>query len=201
MKAEAKAHTVKVVIKSVGEAAASDLEYGTKAMAAVGNAALHDAATFMPVLSGLAPQFLPQLASNLVGQGPAGLANVLGNLASAIGGALVGNSAIGVAGPPLLASRVANLLPDNLLQSLAGVVTPAGGLSPAAGGLDQLIQNMPPQALDMIVNFLAGEWRAWQARAVKGREGGERKGDGARRGVSRRNGLWQLQVPCITTLT
>jgi len=150
MKARAKKHTVKVVVKSVGEAAASDMAYGAKAVATISNAALNDASTFAPILSSLAPTFLPQLAS-VASLGPAGLAGVLGNLAQSIGGALLGNSNIGVAGPDLLASRVVSMLPNDLLSSLvdAGGV---GGLSPA--GLDSFIQNIPPQVLESIVAYL-----------------------------------------------
>lgn len=151
MKAHAKKHTVKVVVKSVGEAAASNLAHGTKAAAAIGNAALNDAATFAPILNGLAPAFLPQLAS-VASLGPAGLAGVLGNLAQSIGGALLGNNNIGVAGPDLLASRVASMLPNDLLSSLLDGAS-AGGLAPA--GLETLIGNMPPQVLEAIGNYLA----------------------------------------------
>jgi hypothetical protein len=152
MKAHAKSHTLKVVVKSVGEAAASNLAHGAKAAAAVGAAALNDAATFAPILSGLAPTFLPQLAS-VATAGPAGLVNVLGNLAQSIGGALLGNSNIGVAGPDLLATRVVSMLPNDLLSSFVdGVGGVGGGLSPA--GLEGLIQNMPPQVLENIVSFL-----------------------------------------------
>jgi hypothetical protein len=166
IKAKAKAHTIKVVVKSIGEAAESDLAYGVKAAGLVGKAALHD---FAPILAPvLGPKFLPQLAS-VASVGPAGLTNVLGGLASAIGGQLLGNDQIGVAGPALLASRVASLLPADLLsgftEGLSGV---GGGLSPAATGLDGLIQNIPPEALQAIVGFFSGEcdWPAgtlpWQ---------------------------------------
>lgn len=159
MKAHAKKHTIKVVVKSVGEAAASDLAYGAKAVAAVGNAALNDAATFAPILSSLAPTFLPQLASVAsIGAGPTGLVGVLGNLAQSIGSALLGNRNIGVAGPDLLATRVVSMLPNDLLSNLVDSVGSGGGLSPA--GIDDFIQNIPPQVLEGIVSFLAtGEWR------------------------------------------
>jgi hypothetical protein len=162
MKAHAKQHTVKVVVKSVSEAAATNLHYGAKAAAAIGSAALNDVHTFAPILSGLAPQFLPQLAS-VSNVGPSGLVNVLGNLAQSIGGALMGNANIGVAGPDLLATRVASMIPNDLLSSLldgpggvGGGITPAGVAS-AGSGLDNLIQNIPPQALETIVSFLLGQ--------------------------------------------
>lgn len=160
MKAHAKQHTVKVVVKSVSEAAATNLHYGAKAAAAIGNAALNDAHTFAPILSGLAPQFLPQLAS-VSSVGPSGLVNVLGNLAQSIGGALLGNANIGVAGPDLLATRVASMIPNDLLSSLLdGPGGVGGGVAPAgvaSTGLDNLIQNIPPQALETIVSFLLGQ--------------------------------------------
>lgn len=148
MKAHAKKHTVKVVVKSVGEAAASNLAYGAKAAAAIGNAALNDAATFAPILSSLAPTFLPQLAS-IASVGPAGLGNVLGNLAQSIGGALMVNSNIGVAGPDLLATRVVSMLPNDLLSSLVDAGS-SGGLSPQS-----LMESIPPQILEAITGFLA----------------------------------------------
>jgi hypothetical protein len=148
MKAHAKKHTMKVVVKSVGEAAATNLAYGAKAAAAIGNAALNDAATFAPILSSLAPAFLPQLAS-VASVGPAGLGNVLGNLAQSIGGALMGNSNIGVAGPDLLAARVVSMLPNDLLSSLVDGGS-SGGLSPQS-----LMDSIPPQMLEAITGFLA----------------------------------------------
>lgn len=148
MKARAKKHTVKVVVKSVGEAAATNLAYGAKALGAIGTAALNDAATFTPILTNLAPQFLPQLAS-VASVGPAGLGNVLGNLAQSIGGALLGNSNIGVAGPDLLASRVVSMLPNDLLSSLVDAGGVGGGLSPQS-----LIDSIPPQILEAITGFL-----------------------------------------------
>lgn len=149
MKARAKKHTVKVVVKSLGEAAASNMAYGTKALGAIGTAALNDASTFAPILNTLAPKFLPQLAS-VASVGPAALGNVLGDLAQSIGGALLGNSNIGVAGPDLLATRVVSMLPNDLLSTLLDAGSSVGGLSPQS-----LLDSIPPQVLEAIAGFLA----------------------------------------------
>jgi hypothetical protein len=164
MKARAKQHTVKVVVKSVGEAAASNMAYGAKALGAIGTAALNDAATFAPILNTLAPKFLPQLAS-VASVGPAGLGNVLGDLAQSIGGALLGNSNIGVAGPDLLATRVVSMLPNDLLSTLLDAGSSVGGLSPQG-----LLDSIPPQVLEAITGFLAtGECGGRQQTQQQGR--------------------------------
>jgi hypothetical protein len=156
--------------QTMGKVAEINLKYGSKAALAIGNAAFND---FAPLLIGLAPQMLPQLAAGL-NAGPAGILPAIAGLASGIGGALMGN--VGLEGPDLLANRVSGLLPGNLLSQLPDMdvdVPPAvmgggsfGGISGGEfdgftnnGGdlLSGIVANMPPEVLDLITTFLAGE--------------------------------------------
>jgi hypothetical protein len=153
----------------MGKVAEINLKYGSKAALAIGNAAFND---FAPLLIGLAPKMLPQLASGL-NAGPAGILPAIGGLASGIGGALLGN--IGLEGPDLLANRVSALLPGDLLSQLPDMevdVPPAvlggGSFGGFSGGefdgltnnngdlLSGIVANMPPQVLDIITSFLSG---------------------------------------------
>jgi hypothetical protein len=150
----------------MGKVAEINLKYGSKAALAIGNAAFND---FAPLLIGLAPKMLPQLAHGL-NSGPAGLLPAIGGLASGIGGALLGN--IGLEGPDLLANRVSGLLPGDLLSQLPDmdVDVPSalgGGSFDGFGGggftnnngdlLSGIVANMPPEVLDLITSFLGGE--------------------------------------------
>lgn len=166
IKVKAKMQSMKVVAKTMGKVAEINLKYGSKAALAVGNAAMNDV-MFGPLLSGLAPAILPKLAGGLAA-GPAGIKDIFGTLAGAIGGVLSQN--IGLEGPDLLANRVSNLLPGNLLSSLPDmdVDVPADALSAFGGaGMDMLtnndgdllsgiVANMPAPVLDLVTSFLAG---------------------------------------------
>jgi hypothetical protein len=157
-------------LQTMGKVAEINLKYGSKAALAIGNAAFND---FAPLLIGLAPKMLPQLAAGLAA-GPAGILPALGDLASGIGGALMGK--IGLEGPDLLANRVSALLPGNLLSQLPDMdvdVPPAVMGGGSFGGIDGgdfggftnnggdllsgIVANMPPQVLDLITTFLGGE--------------------------------------------
>lgn len=88
-KLKAKMKSVKVVAKSMKKVAEINMKYGGQAALAIGNAALNDISTFVPFLSPLANKVMPDLVNGFAA-GPLGIQNALGGLASAIGGALVG---------------------------------------------------------------------------------------------------------------
>lgn len=88
-KIKAKLNSCHIVAKSMKKVAEINLKYGGQAALAVGNAALNDISHFVPFLSPLAPKILPDLVHGFAA-GPQGIQNALGGLASAIGGALVG---------------------------------------------------------------------------------------------------------------
>lgn len=91
-KMKAKLRSCHIVAQSMAKVAEINLKYGGQAALAVGNAALNDVATFVPVLAPLASKVLPDLAQGFAA-GPQGIQNALGGLASAVGGALVGECA------------------------------------------------------------------------------------------------------------
>jgi hypothetical protein len=159
MKMDAKHRTAKVVGKAMAKVVATKVIYGSKAALAIGNAALNDAATFAPLLAGVAPAVLPVLATGLVASAPAGLMGALTSVAKVIGGALLGTNGIGIAGPDLLANRVAGLLPDDLLSGLAGLIpgTPQPAAATNAVSNDMfgaMMKSLPPSALDVVVGYL-----------------------------------------------
>eukprot|EP00775_Hariotina_reticulata_P002118 gene2118-2437_t len=163
MKMDAKHRTAKVVGKAMAKVVATKVIYGGKAALAIGNAAFNDAATFAPLLAGVAPAMLPVLATGLVASAPAGFLGALSTVAKTIGGALLGSNGIGLAGPDLLANRVAGLLPEDLLGGLGGLIP--GMSQPAtatnavanAGSNDlfgSIVKSLPPSALDAVLGFL-----------------------------------------------
>lgn len=57
---------------------------------------------------------------------------------------------LGLDGPDVLAGRLADLLPGDLLNSLSDMEIDV------PGGMGGLINNMPPEVLSLIVGFLGG---------------------------------------------
>lgn len=175
IKMKAKVKSMHIVAKGLSEMAEMKLAAGSRAAVAVGAAALNDAAMFGPLLAGLAPAVLPALASGLAG-GPAGLQAALGGAAAAIGKAVLGD--VGAAGPELLAGRIADILPGDLLSGLADLdvdlpVNALAGLTGSAGGIGGIVAGMPPQVLDVLATFLGGAGGPYTPNAFAGAPGGD----------------------------